>query len=433
MKNILLILTIAFCSTALSQNGWFTQFNEPTVIIQDLYFIDEITGWAVGFSGTILRTTNGGNNWVHYNLSPDFQLSSVRFANYNLGFVSGLSYDGDFHPYLFRTTDGGFSWNISFQNFLEGGTISGISFPDENTGFFGITYSGIGHIYKTANSGVNWTLVNANIGQAYGVSDIYFKDAEKGYASLYKTTNQNSPIINTIIKTTDAGNSWFEIHRDTVPYSNSNYNRKILFFNDYLGYLQRGDLFKTTNGGINFISTASGFINSYFFANTETGWCTGYNGKILKTTTGGNSWIPQNINSNSDLFPVFFVNSSTGWAGGYIRNNGGGLIVKTYTGGINPVNNTGETVTDYRLFQNYPNPFNPSTNIKFNLNYTCNVTLTVYNALGAQVAVLIDGMQQAGSYNVKFAADKYNLPSGIYFYTLISGNFMETKKFVLYK
>jgi len=433
MKNILLILTIASCSTTLSQNGWFTQFNEQSVIIQDLYFIDDITGWAVGFSGIILKTTNGGNNWVHYDLSPDIQLSYVRFVNHNLGFAKGNSYDGDFHPYLFRSTDGGISWNISFQNFLEGGSISGLSFPDENTGFFGITYSGIGHIYKTTNSGVNWTLVNANMSQAYGVSDIYFKDAEKGYASVYKTTSQNFPIINTVIKSTDAGNSWFEIHRDTVPYSNSNFNRKILFFNDNIGYLQRGDLFKTTNGGLNFISKATGFISSYFFTNIDTGWCTGYNGKILKTTNGGNSWTPQNLNPESDLSPVFFVNSSTGWAGGYIRNNGGGLIVKTYTGGINQVSFTEESVTEYKLFQNYPNPFNPTTKIKFTLNNTGNVALKVYNSLGEEVAVLIDGIQAAGSYEVKFSADEYNLPSGIYFYTLISGSFRETKKIILYK
>jgi hypothetical protein len=86
-------------------------------------------------------------------------------------------------------------------------------------------------------------------------------------------------------------------------------------------------------------------------------------------------------------------------------------------------------ITDYVLEQNYPNPFNPSTTIKFGLPEKSNVVLTVYNSLGAEVATLVNEVREAGSYEVEFNAD--NFSSGIYYYKIASGNFVETKKMIL--
>ena len=80
----------------------------------------------------------------------------------------------------------------------------------------------------------------------------------------------------------------------------------------------------------------------------------------------------------------------------------------------------------FGLEQNYPNPFNPSTNIKYSVAETGSIKLSIYSVIGEQVAVLVDGIVQAGFYEVKF--DAYNLPSGIYFYRLQAGSFLETKK-----
>jgi hypothetical protein len=88
-------------------------------------------------------------------------------------------------------------------------------------------------------------------------------------------------------------------------------------------------------------------------------------------------------------------------------------------------------ITDYVLEQNYPNPFNPSTTIKFGLPEKSNVVLTVYNSLGAEVATLVNEVREAGSYEVEFNAD--NFSSGIYYYKIASGNFVETKKMILLK
>ena len=83
------------------------------------------------------------------------------------------------------------------------------------------------------------------------------------------------------------------------------------------------------------------------------------------------------------------------------------------------------------LSQNYPNPFNPSTAISYQLSAVSQTTLKVFNILGQEVATLVNEVQQAGVHTVNFNAN--NLSSGIYFYQLHAGNFVETKKMVLMK
>ncbi len=87
--------------------------------------------------------------------------------------------------------------------------------------------------------------------------------------------------------------------------------------------------------------------------------------------------------------------------------------------------------TDYTLYQNYPNPFNPSTTIRFSIPEESFVTLKVFNSLGEEITTLINENIIAGNYEVEF--DAADLPSGIYFYRLQTGSFVETKKMVLMK
>jgi hypothetical protein len=90
-----------------------------------------------------------------------------------------------------------------------------------------------------------------------------------------------------------------------------------------------------------------------------------------------------------------------------------------------------EIAHDYHLFQNYPNPFNPSTIIKFQLPVRSKVTLKIYDALSNEVAILLNEEKESGSYNVEFNAMNY--ASGIYFYRLKAGKFIQTKKMILMK
>jgi hypothetical protein len=97
---------------------------------------------------------------------------------------------------------------------------------------------------------------------------------------------------------------------------------------------------------------------------------------------------------------------------------------------------------NYVLSQNYPNPFNPVTTISYTIPETGSVTLKVYNIIGVEVAVLVDEDQAPGNYEVKFIAGggsafsdgaNRNLPSGVYFYRLESGDYSRTMKMNLMK
>jgi hypothetical protein len=106
----------------------------------------------------------------------------------------------------------------------------------------------------------------------------------------------------------------------------------------------------------------------------------------------------------------------------------------TQSAPVNAVEN-GLSPQEFALLQNYPNPFNPSTRIQYSLEKAGMVSLKVYNVLGLEVATLVNGRQEAGSYTVPFNTNKeiLGLSSGVYFYRLEAGNFVSTKKLILMK
>jgi hypothetical protein len=110
--------------------------------------------------------------------------------------------------------------------------------------------------------------------------------------------------------------------------------------------------------------------------------------------------------------------------------SGQNIVISDAT--INKLMVKGELIpAEYTLEQNYPNPFNPSTKINYNVPEAGNVKLAVYNIVGEEVAVLVNGYTQAGSFDVTFNAS--NLPSGVYLYKLQSANSVQTKKMILLK
>ncbi len=102
--------------------------------------------------------------------------------------------------------------------------------------------------------------------------------------------------------------------------------------------------------------------------------------------------------------------------------------------GVNPV--SGNIPSKYILHQNHPNPFNPVTKIKFDLpgnvkSEKSNVKIIIYDILGKEIAVLVNGQLNPGTYEIGF--DGADFPSGVYFYTLRAGDFTDTKKMILIK
>lgn len=107
------------------------------------------------------------------------------------------------------------------------------------------------------------------------------------------------------------------------------------------------------------------------------------------------------------------------------------IIITGKTSGGVGVENENSLPSEYSLEQNYPNPFNPSTKISFSMPKSGYTKLTVYDLLGREVAALVNGNLNAGLHSVDFNAS--NMPSGIYIYSLNSGDYSVSKKMLLMK
>src|SRR3990172_2010479 len=110
------------------------------------------------------------------------------------------------------------------------------------------------------------------------------------------------------------------------------------------------------------------------------------------------------------------------------------FILQSYLIGVDPPGNP--VPENFWLGQNYPNPFNPTTTIRFSIppfegSSGRIVTVTIYDILGREVATLVNEQLKPGTYEVQWDGREFS--SGIYFYKLISGNYLETKKMVLLK
>jgi hypothetical protein len=177
-----------------------------------------------------------------------------------------------------------------------------------------------------------------------------------------------------------------------------------------------------------------------FFINEYTGWIGGSYGLMCKTTNGGYNWLQENVShfGNGYFGDLFFYNDTIGWAVG-----APGKILYTETGGqITKISNINTISSNFELFQNYPNPFNASTKIKFDIpmddpkgtpRFRGNdkVVLKVYDVMGREVETLVSEVKQAGYYSVDFNGSA--LASGVYFYRIVSGDFVMTKRMILLK
>jgi photosystem II stability/assembly factor-like uncharacterized protein len=440
-----------------STNGGFNWFFQSSNTAEDLYsvdFKDENYGIAVGRNGTIIKTTNGGINWIVQNSGTTNILNCVSCFNRDNCIVVGTG------GLILNTSDGGYTWDI-----ISSGTtknLNGVFFLDSSK----IIVVALETIMISTNRGVDWT---------------YHPDAAgnllRGIDCIDELNCLIVGYIGKILKTSDGGLTWESLTSITtknlfsVSFTNLNYANVVGAIGTIVG---------TTDGGINWMNQPGWTNQNLFgvsFVNPDTGIAVGNNGVIRMTYTAG---IPVELTSfnaiskkgyveltwetatelNNHIFEIERKSESSDYrligfveGAGTITEPQKYFFVDKYVDcgkhyyrlkqidfdGSFQYSDEVEVFTigdmNFNLIQNYPNPFNPNTVISFQLPVSGVVTLKVYDVLGNEIATLVNEEKQPGTYEVEFSPEssiKYPA-SGIYFYQLRAGDFVETKKMVLLK
>ncbi len=409
MKKLILFISILIVHLTLNIEHCFTQW----VVVSSqgneaVSFPSVNTGYSTA-NGITKKTINGGFNWS--SLSGG-NLSGIFFLNDLTGWVVG--YPG----YIGRTTNGG---TFTQQQTGVSDRLNDVFFLNENTGWVVGGDFSAERIFKTTNGGINW--IAQTSGTANKMFSVYFIDANTGWSV-------GGPSSPKIIKTTNGGANWF--NQSTSGISTPLYS--VMFADSNTGWAVAGyiggeTIAKTTNGGINWFLQSSGdtrYLRDCYVKNANTMIAVGQGGKIITTSNGGLNWIVHSTGSTIELWSVDFPNDTTGYA------IGSNAVLKTTNGGVTFISEPSINISgDFKLFQNYPNPFNPNTTIKFDIAKTGFSKLTIYDILGKEVATLVNEKLHAGEYEIVF--DGGNLSSGVYFYNLTSQNFSETRKMILLK
>jgi photosystem II stability/assembly factor-like uncharacterized protein len=443
-----------------STNGginWDQQsIGNPGVV--DVFLTKPTECFVVGNDGVILKTTNGGTDWTNQTISITYNdIQSVHFIDNNTGLIFGNE------GLIFKTTNAGLSWNAKTS-----GTTFCLyknSFIDGDNGW---VVGENGTILKTSNGGETWELQLS--GTTMEIRDVAFIDTNNGWivelnGEILRTTNggeswmvQVSGATSTlyaieftdlnngwavgpwnILKTTDGGSTWINYFTgaDSWEYTSINFidqnNGWIAGYN--AGCMTCGGIKSTTDGGITWNLQLDGFpIFSILFLNSTKGWAVGYewpgiitsNSTIYTTVNGGNIWTQQNSGTTNWLWDISFTDANNGWVVG-----NGGTILHTTNGGVTFIDNEPTQPTEFLLSQNYPNPFNPNTTISWQSPVGSHQAIKVFDVLGNEIATLVDEYKSQGSYEIEF--DASTLPSGVYFYRLQAGDFIQTRKMILLK
>ena len=424
----ILFLLILTQTESYSQQYWLTQNSPTSRNLTSVFFTDSLTGWIGGDSGLVLHTTDKGKSWSSQNSNVNNSIHSLYFLNDQRGFALSYEFDNTppayFGTRVLTTSNGGITWNQSL--FPDSNVfLSSIYFIDSLKGFTG---GSNGIIFYTTNTGQTWMESVIDSGFAFGfpIIDIEFYDNEIGFAS-----GGSFDIAGQMFKTTDGGLNWKSVIVGPEPVLD-------LHIVDSLNILCAGGDFEygasivsTTNSGANWIYNELGVFgisNAIGYRTQNEIWVSmNLIDSFLLSTDGGYNWDLLPTPGSSIISDMTFSDYRNGWAVG--KN---GVILK-YNSSLINIHSTGNfTPESFTLYQNYPNPFNPETIINYELGIRNDVSLKVYNALGMEVAVLVNENKPAGRYSVTF--DGSGLSSGIYYYSLFTeGALLDTKRMVLLK
>ena len=383
--------------------------------------VDSTFAIYVGENGGILRTSGDAN--IVFEQIPSGtteRLNNVRASSSTSnGFVFAVGNQGT----VIRSTNTGNDWVVATPV-----TTADLYCSDFRSGGFCYAVGDNGTILLSVTNGDTWNAVTSgtirNL-KAVAISQLSVLNVvaagEKG----------------TIIRSTDGGSNWTNVSISDTTITFYDISKRGIYYNTGNSFCivgTGGRIYKSTDNGATWQQKPSGTTNtlrSIYFHTVDSAVVAGDNGTIRFTADGGETWFSDAF-FNSPLArqynSVSLVNrghktysaiSDTIW---FVSND-------PITIGLNPVSSV--VPTGYSLSQNYPNPFNPSTNIKFSVPKSSAVKLIVYDINGREVEILVNESLSTGTYRADWNASKYS--SGVYFYKLTAGDFTETKSMVLIK
>jgi photosystem II stability/assembly factor-like uncharacterized protein len=335
------------------------------------------------------------------------------------------------YGYPVKSTDQGVSWNLDtsgVSSLFSGGIIRGEYYVDESGGQHASLWPGTSSWfpYKKDPGGM-WMVDTAGMHIDPSSGDGQLAISGDGKGNVY-CSNANTGMF----KRSVTGTVWMP---DTAGLGTAHITRLCKGLN--------GDIYGSAYGGAYFVrrtgvwtkleapsGAAIGFTGAisvdgkgaFFVAASSTGFPRIGEG-VYFTKDDGQSWTKAGLDSLTITILVSY--GDTTYA---LTNNRGAYILTT---GTTEVQNKSQTPLKFVLLQNFPNPFNPTTIISFQLPVASNVKLVVYDMLGREVFAPVNERKAPGSYQVRF--DGSNLSSGVYYYRLTAGSFVQTLKLLLLK
>jgi photosystem II stability/assembly factor-like uncharacterized protein len=429
---VLLTLTVFFSitSSSLSQNctyGWYPQNSGTPQLLYTCKAVNELVCWAAGANATVLRTTDGGINWLNANPNPGIITGDVRNMEALDDITAFVTTESQTITTVYKTTDGGDSWFVVYSNIA--GSVKGIRMLDSLNGIaIGSPVSNLWNLLLTTDGGNTWQ-PSPNRPPAEFIHQAVNNSFQVSMPYIYWGTS-----ITTIFRSTDGGITFNEYDTPGAGI----YILSLFINAGGVGLVASTAMSRSTDGGITFQPYSvpgGGNINAVEYSDHNFWYIRGE--KIYHSSDDGASWTdeyttPSGTNLNHMDFPDNLTGCQMGWAVGF-----SGSIYKLTNSSVTSGDNQSEIPRAYQLSQNYPNPFNPTTKIEFSIADFGFVSLKVYDALGNEVATLVNEEKNSGTYEVEFSAkgspggNAIELPSGVYFYRLVAGKFSVTKKMIL--
>jgi photosystem II stability/assembly factor-like uncharacterized protein len=357
--------------------------------------------FAGTFSHSIQLSTENGYNWHNANNGlPSAQVTALGFCVSNV--FAGIDNAG-----VHYSTDEGASWSCCNNNLPTTNIGAFISLGTKL--FVGTLGSGV---FFTTDNGSNWTVVNN------GLTNTTVTSFATSGTNLFAGTWDG------VFLSTDEGQNWTSVKTDfTASIVNA-----LVFAGSNLFAGTNNGVFTSTNNGTNWTSVNTGLTNTTIrsLAAVGTNVFAGTNGGgVFLTKNNGLRWVSQGLGfvyALAVLSPYIYAGDGM---------SGTGVWRRLLSDMITDVEELNSPPSQYLLFQNYPNPFNPSTKISWQSPLSGWQTLKVYDVLGNEVDVLVNEYKDAGIYDIEFNSSE--LTSGVYFYQLKAGDYVNTKKMILMK